>query len=95
MRLRSKMDDAINLLILHQLIERLEITDIHLHEPVVRLVLDITKIGKIPGISQLIDIDYLIIRIFVDKQPDYMTPDKSGTSGDYYGPFHEIKDNRY
>ena len=84
MALCSKVDDTVHLLILHQLIERLEVADVHLHKPVVRSVLDILQVGEIAGICQFIDVDYLIVGIFVYKQPDNMTSDESGSPGNYY-----------
>ena len=39
MALSSEVDDAVDLLVLHQLVESIEIADVHLHKLVVRLVL--------------------------------------------------------
>ena len=47
MALDSKMYDAVNLLVLHKLVERIEITDIHLHELLVGHVLDVLEIGEV------------------------------------------------
>ena len=41
----SEVDDAINLLVLHQLVEGIEVADIHLHELVVGFVLDVLEVS--------------------------------------------------
>lgn len=77
-----KMDDAIHLLLLHQLIYGLEITDVHTDEPVVGSVFDVTQIGKIAGVGELIDIDDAVVGVFVDKEPDYVAAYEAGSAGD-------------
>ena len=67
-----QMDDSVHLLFLHQGKERLEVADVHLHEPVVRLVFQILQVCKITGIGQFVDIDYPVVRILVDEEPDHM-----------------------
>ena len=51
MTLSSKVDDAIDLLVLHQLIKGIEVADVHLDKLVIGTVLDILQIGQITGIS--------------------------------------------
>ena len=82
MTLGSKVDDAIDLLILHELIEGFVVADIHLDELIVGASLDILQIGEVTGIGELIEIDNLIFGILVDEQTYNMTPYKSGTAGD-------------
>ena len=90
MRLRCKMNDSVYLLVLHELIESLEVADVHLHELIVRPVLDILQIGKITGISKLVDIDYLIIRIFIHEKTYDMASDEAGSAGDYDISSHSL-----
>ena len=78
----GKVDDAIHHLLLHQLIYGLEITDIHTDEPVVGSVFDITQIGKIAGVGELIDIDDEVVGVFVDKESDYVAAYEAGSAGD-------------
>ena len=72
MALSSQVDDTINLLILHQLVESIKIADIHLHKLVVGFVLDIFQVSQVTSISQLVEVDNVIIGILVHKQADYM-----------------------
>ena len=88
MGLGSKVDDAVDMFLLHEGVEGLEVADVHLHEPVVRPVFDVAKVGEVAGIGQLVYVDYLIIRVFVDEQPDNMGADESRSAGDYDGSFH-------
>ena len=89
MTLCCKVDDAIYLLILHEFEDTVEIANIHLHELVVRLILNILEVRKITCIRQLIQVDNLIVWIFVHKQPYNMASDKSGSTG-YYDSFHSV-----
>ena len=82
MTLGCKVDDAIDLLVLHQLIEGIEVTDVHLDKLVVGTVLDILQIGEVAGIGQLVKVDDLILGILVDEQSYYMAADEAGTAGD-------------
>ena len=82
MTLGSKMDDAIDLFVLHQLIKGIEIADIHLDKLIVGAILDILQIGEVASISELIKVDNLIFGIFVDEQTYNMTPYEAGTAGD-------------
>ena len=67
MRLRCKVDNSVNFILLHQGEHELKITDISLDKHIIRVILDICKIGKVPCIGQLVDIDDAIVRILVYK----------------------------
>ena len=67
MALSSQMDDAIHLLVLHQLVESIEVADIHLHKLVVRFVLNVFQISQITGIGQLVEVDNVVVGILVHK----------------------------
>ena len=90
MALSSQMDDAIDLLVLHQLIESVEIADIHLHELVVWFVLNILQVSEITRIRQLIEVDDVVIRILVHEKANYMASDKACTTGNDNCSFHNI-----
>lgn len=65
MALSSKVDDAIDMLVLHQLIERIEVADTLLHELVVWLILDVLEVGQIASISQFVEIDDVVLEVHV------------------------------
>ena len=70
--LGSEMDDAIHLVVLHQLQHQVEITDITLYESIVRLVLDVLEVSQIASVSQLVEVDDVILRIFVHEKSYYV-----------------------
>jgi len=85
-----KMDDAIDLFVLHELVERIKIANVHLYELVVRFFFDVLEICKVARVSQLIEIDNLVFRVLVDKKTNDMTSDKARPACNYYGTFHEF-----
>ena len=91
MALSGKMDDAIDLFILHQLVNTVEVANVHADELIVGLVLDVLQVGKVAGIGQLIEINNLIIRIFVYKKANDMASDESSTASDDDISFHFFK----
>ena len=90
MTLSCKMDDTVNLLILHQLIEGIEVADVHLHELVVRLILYILEVCKVTCIGQLIQIDNVVLRIFIHEKSYNMASYKTCATCDYYVSFHKV-----
>ena len=82
MALGSEVDDAVDVLVLHQFVHAVEVTNVHADELVVRLIFDILEIGEVAGVGQLVEVDNPVLRVLVDKQPYHMASDESGTSGD-------------
>ena len=70
--LSSEMDDAIHLVVLHQLQRLVEIADIALNESLVRLVLNVFEVSQVACVSQLIEVDDVILRIFVHEKSYYV-----------------------
>ena len=68
MALGSEMDDAIHLVVLHQLQHQVEIADIALNESIVRLVLDVLEVSQVACVCQLVEVDDVILRIFVHEK---------------------------
>jgi hypothetical protein len=64
------MDNAVYLIVVHQLEHQLEVADVALHKGVVGLVLDVLEVGQIACISQLVEVDDVILGIFVHEQTD-------------------------
>ena len=82
MALGSKMDDTVNLLILHQLIESVEVADVHLDKLIIGLVLDVLEVRKITCIRQLVEVDDFVLWIFVHEEANDMLANKSGSASD-------------
>ena len=77
-----KMDDPVNQVLSHQLQHFVEIADVGLHKGVIGFILNVLQVGQVAGICQLVQINDVVFRIFVDKQTYHMTADESGTAGD-------------
>ena len=82
MALGSEMNDTVNLLVLHQLIESIEVADVHLDKLILWLVLDVLEIGKITCIRQLVEVDDFVLWILVHEEANDMRANKSGTASD-------------
>ncbi len=78
----SEVDNAIDLLVLHQLVEGFEVTDVHLHEFVVGLALHVLEVGKVASISQLVEVDDVIVWIFIDKEAYNVRANEACTASD-------------
>ena len=70
--LGSEMDDAIHLVVLHQLQHQVEIADITLNESIVWLVLDVLEVSQVACVCQLVEVDDVILRIFVHEKSYYV-----------------------
>ena len=62
-----EVNDTVHLFFLHQFENTVKVADVHLHEPVVGLVLNILEIGQISSIRKFIQINNLILRILIYK----------------------------
>ena len=83
MALSSEVDDAIDLLVLNQLVEGLEVADIHLHEFVVGLALYVLEVGQVASVGQLVEVDDVVVGIFIHKKANNVRADKTCTACDY------------
>ena len=80
----GKVDDSVDLLLLHKGQHGLEIAYVRFNETVVGLLLYILEIRKVTCIGQLVDVDYLIFRILVHEQAHDVAADESSSSGNNY-----------
>ena len=93
MGLRSEMDHAVHMFILHEGQDTLEVADVHLDEPVVGPVLDVLEVREIARIGKLVQVDDPVVRIFVHEQPHDVAADETGAAGDEDGSIaHTGKD---
>ena len=93
--LGCKMYDAVYFFIFHKLADGFKVADVKSYELVVRFILDILKIGKVTGVSKLIDIYYAIVRVLVYQQPYYVATYESGSAGYEDGSVHYNRLRRY
>ena len=87
MALGSEMDDTVNLLVLHQLIESIEVADVHLDKLIIRFVLNVLEVGKVAGIRQLVEVDDAIVGILVHEEANNMRANESGSACNNYISF--------
>ena len=76
-----EVDDTVDMLILHELVERVKVADVHLHELVVRLAFDVLQVREVARIGKLIEVDNLVFRILVHEQANDMAANKACTAG--------------
>ena len=91
MALSGQMDDAIHLFVLHQLIEGIEVADVHLDKLVVGLVLDVLQIGEVAGIGQFVEVNDVILGILVHEQAHHVTSDEACAASNDDVSFHICK----
>ena len=77
-----QMDDAGDVLLLHEGVDGIKIADVCAHKPIVRLVLDVLEVREVACVGQFVHVDDPVVRVFVDEEPYYMASDKSGSAGD-------------
>ncbi len=80
MALCRQMDYAVDVVLSDKFKHPVKVADVSFDESVVWLVFDISKIGEIAGISELVNIYYMVVRVFVDKKSYNMRADKTGTA---------------
>ena len=92
MALGGEMDDAVDVVLLHETEHGVEVADVGLDKRIIGFVFHINQVFKIACVSELIDADNMIIRILVDEEPDHMGADESGTTGynDIHGLLYEM-----
>ena len=78
----SEVDDAIDLFVLHELVERVKVADVHFHELIVRLALDVLEVSEITRIGELVKIDNLVFRILVHEKANYVATNEACAAGD-------------
>ena len=90
MALSCQVDDAIDLFLLHQAVEGVEIADVHLHELIVGLLLDVLQVGQIAGVGEFVEVDDVVVGILVHEMAHHVAPDKACAAGNYYIALHTI-----
>ena len=84
----SEVDDAIDLFVLHELVERVKVADVHFHELIVRLALDVLEVREVARIGKLVKIDNLVFRILVHEKANYVATNEACAAGDDDCFFH-------
>ena len=82
-----EVDDSIDLILAHDGADRVNVTDVCLDESIIRTILYVMEIGEVSGVCELVQIDDMVVRIFIDEKTDHMTAYEAGTAGNDYTPF--------
>lgn len=82
-----EVDDSIDLILAHDGADRVNVTDVCLDESIIRTILYVMEIGEVSGVCELVQIDDMVVRIFIDEKTDHMTAYEAGTAGNDYAPF--------
>ena len=84
MTLRCKVDYTIDIVLLEKSIYSLKITYIGLYEGVVGFILYIFQVSEVTRICQFIEVDDILLEIFIYKETNYMASNKTCTARDKY-----------
>jgi hypothetical protein len=87
MALGCEVNDAIDLVFLHQTIHHIEVADVALYKGVVGLVLDIFEVGEVTRIGQLVKVNDVVLGVLVYEEENNMRADKTCTARDDYVAF--------
>ena len=81
MALGGKMNNAADIVFRKQLFNQRPVTDVALNKFIIGTLCTVAQIVRIAGISQLIEVNNLIFRIFLGKIRNKIGSDKAGTAG--------------
>ena len=82
MTLRCKVDNAVNVILLHETEHSVKVTNISFYKYIVCAAFNILKVCQIACIRQFIQIYDAIFRVFIHEKSYYMAAYKSGTARD-------------
>ena len=77
-----EMDHAVDLIFLHDAAHLVVVADVGPDEGIVGFVLDVLQVGEVAGVGELVEVDDVVVGIFVDEETDHVRTDESGASGD-------------
>ena len=84
MALGGEVYDACYLMLADYAAHLVEIGDVGLHEGIIRLVLDVFQIGEIARIRQFVEVDNVVVGVFVDEEAHDVGTDEPGSAGNKY-----------
>ena len=80
MTLGCKVDNVINLILLHKRKHGVKVADVRLNKGVVWLVFYILEICKVTRVSELVKVDDSVVRVFVYKETNYVAANETSTA---------------
>ena len=82
MALCCEVNHTVDVIFLEDSHNCLKVTDVGFDKGIVRFVFNVFQVGEVACVCQLINVDDMIIRIFVHKKSYNMTSDESCAAGD-------------
>ena len=82
MALSCEVDHTVDVVFLEDSHYSLKVADVSLDEGVVRFVFNVFEVGEVACVCQLVDVNDMIIRIFVHKKSYYVASDEPCAAGD-------------
>ena len=76
----GEVDYAVDLILPDDASHLVEVCYVGLDEGIVGSVLDVTEVGEVAGIGQLVEVYDTVVGIFVYEEADYMGADESGAA---------------
>lgn len=83
----GKVDDAVHAVLRQQFPDGFEVANVRLYKSIVRAAFYIFQVRQVAGISQFVQVDDAVLRIFVHEKAHHMAADKSGAAGYDYVAF--------
>ncbi len=91
--LSGKVDNAVDMLALHEGVDGVKIANVGTDEGVVGLILDVLQVGEVAGVCQFVDIDDVILGVFVHEKTDDVAADEARSASDDDSILHLRFDN--
>ena len=82
MALGSQVDDAVDVVLTHYVEHLVEVADVGAHEGVVGALFYIFEVGEVAGIGELVEVDDMVLGVFVDEEAHYVRAYEAGAAGD-------------
>ena len=67
-----KVDDPVDIILTEQRPQHIQVADVTLLEHVVRGILDVPQVGKVPRVGQFVQVHDPVIRVFRHEQAYYV-----------------------
>ena len=82
-----KVDDPVDVILPEQRPQHIQVADVTLLEHVVRGILDVPQVGKVPRVGQFVQVHDPVIRVFRHEQAYYVRADKARSARNQDGAF--------
>ena len=85
-----KVDDPVDIILTEQRPQHIQVADVTLLEHVVRGILDVPQVGKVPRVGQFVQVHDPVIRVFRHEQAYYVRADKARSARNQDSAFHGL-----